>query len=810
MLLNNFRVLLLLALFGVSLTSFAQCFDIETILVAACDSGGATPDEGFNEMVRFKVGPTAINTSTMTVSFPSNTWQGLIQNATTAAKVIQLNNQIAALGGCAQLLQPTGGVLPANAKVILVTSQNFSVSANVFGPISQNMYIIFQNNTTQTGGHFGNFGATSPRTLTISFGTCTDTVTYDRSLLVTTAGVPGGGDGSSVNFTPAGVASYFNLGCFAPIDPFTVDAGTVSSTPCAGTTINLVGSAQGYTAVQWTATSGTFGSANSLSSSYTIPSSATGNVQLNLTATNACGATVSDNVTFSVATATVPNFSSTLSLCTGTTAPTLNATSPNGIAGTWNPSTISNTTGNTYVFTPNSGQCATTANTVVTVSSSITPDFAPSLAVCSGATAPTLNATSPNGISGTWNPSTISNTTGNTYVFTPTAGQCATTANTVVSITAQTTPNFAPTLAVCSGATAPTLNATSPNGISGSWNPSTISNTTGNTYVFTPTAGQCATTANTVVTVSNSITPNFAPTLSLCLGATAPTLNATSPNGISGTWNPSTISNTTGNTYVFTPNAGQCATTANTVVTVSSSITPDFAPTLAVCSGATAPTLNATSPNGISGTWSPATISNTTGNTYVFTPNSGQCATSVNTVVTVSSSITPNFATTLTLCSGAPAPALNASSPNGIAGTWSPSTISNTTGNTYVFTPNSGQCATSANTVVSITAPTVPNFVTTLALCTGATAPPLNASSPNGIAGTWSPSTISNTTGNTYVFTPTSGQCATTANTVVSITAQTTPNFATTLALCSGATAPTLNATSPNGISGTWSPATIS
>ena len=523
MLLKSLRVLLLFAVFLFASKSYGQCFDIETILVAACDSGGATPDEGFNEMVRFKVGPAAINTSTMIVNFPSNTWQGLIQNSVTAAKVIQLNNQIAALGGCAQLLQPTAGVLPANAKVILVTSQNFSVSANVFGPISQNMYIIFQNNTTQTGGHFGNYGSSSFRTLTMSFGACTDTVTYDRSLLVTTAGLPGGGNGSSVNFTPAGIASYFNVGCFAPVDPFTVDAGTVAITPCAGNTINLAGTAQGYSNLQWSATSGAFGSANSLSSTYTVPSNATGTIQLTLTATNTCGTVISDVVNFSVAAATVPNFSTTLALCSGAPAPALNATSPNGISGTWSPTTINNTTGNTYVFTPNSGQCATTANTVVTVSSSNTPDFSPTLALCSGAPAPTLNATSPNGISGTWNPTTISNSTGNTYVFTPNSGQCATTANTLVSITAQTTPNFATTLALCSGAPAPALNVTSPNGISGTWNPTTINNTIGNTYVFTPTAGQCANSVNTVVTISPSSMQTA--TYSICLNASGQAIN---------------------------------------------------------------------------------------------------------------------------------------------------------------------------------------------------------------------------------------------------------------------------------------------
>ena len=93
----------------------------------------------------------------------------------------------------------------------------------------------------------------------------------------------------------------------------------------------------------------------------------------------------------------------------------------------------------------------------------------------------------------------------------------------MVSITAQTVPNFAPTLALCSGATAPTLNTTSPNGIAGTWSPATISNTAGNTYVFTPNSGQCATTANTVV----SISPNTVQTASysICLSAAGQAIN---------------------------------------------------------------------------------------------------------------------------------------------------------------------------------------------------------------------------------------------------------------------------------------------
>ncbi|MEY3501076.1 MAG: hypothetical protein RL308_2748, partial [Bacteroidota bacterium] len=116
---------------------YSQCPQIESILVDACDTG---TDEGFNEMVRFKVGTTPINTSNLSVNWPSNSWQNLVQNATTASKVATLNAQIIAAGGCGQLIEPTGGVLPANAKVILVSSFNFNVASNYFGAISDNIY----------------------------------------------------------------------------------------------------------------------------------------------------------------------------------------------------------------------------------------------------------------------------------------------------------------------------------------------------------------------------------------------------------------------------------------------------------------------------------------------------------------------------------------------------------------------------------------------------------------------------------------------------------------------------------------------
>jgi len=505
-----------------------------------------------------------------------------------------------------------------------------------------------------------------------------------------------------------------------------------------------------------------------------------------------------------------PDFPTILAFCNGATVPTLQATSPNGITGTWSPATISNTASGSYVFTPNTGQCAMPMTLNVTITNNITPDFPTALAFCNGATVPTLQATSPNGITGTWSPATISNTASGSYVFTPNAGQCATVMTLNVTINNNITPDFPITLSFCNGATVPTLQATSPNGITGTWSPATISNTASGSYLFTPNTGQCATAMTLNVTINNNITPDFPTTLAFCNGGTVPTLQATSPNGITGTWSPASISNTASGSYVFTPTAGQCATAMTLNVTINNNITPDFPTVLAFCNGGTVPALQATSPNGITGTWSPATISSTASGSYVFTPNAGQCATAITLNVTINNNIVPDFATAMTFCSGDGIPILNTTSPNGITGSWNPATISNTASGSYVFTPSAGQCATAITLNVTINNQTVPDFATTMTLCNGSMAPALVATSPNGITGTWSPAVISNTASGNYVFTPNAGQCATGATLNVTVTNSITPNFATALNLCSGAIAPVLSTTSPNGITGTWSPATIS
>ena len=188
-------------------------------------------------------------------------------------------------------------------------------------------------------------------------------------------------------------------------------------------------------------------------------------------------------------------------------------------------------------------------------------------------------------------------------------------------------------------------------------------------------------------------------------------------------------------------------------VVVSSPVTSNFALIPAFCAGTTAPALATISPNGVAGTWSPATISNIASASYVFTPT-GACNTGQTLAVTVNPVATSNFSTIPAFCAGTTAPILATTSLNGVAGTWSPATISNTASGNYVFTPTA-TCNVGQTLSVIVNPVATSNFAAIPAFCAGTTAPTLATTSPNGVAGTWSPATINNTASGSYVFTAT-------------------------------------------------------
>ncbi|MFV8326814.1 T9SS type B sorting domain-containing protein [Flavobacterium sp. ZS1P14] len=144
---------------------------------------------------------------------------------------------------------------------------------------------------------------------------------------------------------------------------------------------------------------------------------------------------------------------------------------------------------------------------------------------------------------------------------------------------------------------------------------------------------------------ASTVTPAFGPIPTFyCINQMPPILPATSTNSpaITGVWNPAAINTTTVGTtnYIFTPDPVlfPCALTKTLSVTVGP-VSPDFSD-FSICSGAPAPNLNSTSPNGITGVWSPSTIDNTTSGAYVFTPNPGQSCTA--TVKTINVTVIPS------------------------------------------------------------------------------------------------------------------------------------------------------------------------
>ena len=249
---------------------------------------------------------------------------------------------------------------------------------------------------------------------------------------------------------------------------------------------------------------------------------------------------------------------------------------PTGVNGSFdsgtNVFTISGTPtqSGTFAYTVSTvGGCnLVTLNGTIVVNPTVAATFT-SITICRG-DAVTLPSTSLESYTGTWNPATADNTQTGTYTFTPTAGQCATSGSLTITVNQPTPSTFASIAAICNGDPTPVLPATSLEGFIGTWSPSVVSNTQSGTYTFTPTAGQCASNGTVSITVNQKTTPTFNTITPLCTGETAPSLPSSSTEGITGTWTPAVIDNTTSGTYTFVPDAGQCANNGSLTVTVQS------------------------------------------------------------------------------------------------------------------------------------------------------------------------------------------------------------------------------------------------
>ena len=512
-----------------------------------------------------------------------------------------------------------------------------------------------------------------------------------------------------------------------------------------------------------------------------------------------------------------PTFNNIPVLCQGQSAPALQNTSNNSITGSWSPTTINTSSPGmtTYTFTPTSGQCASTTTISVTVSPTVTPLFSPYGPFCQGDPPTALPGTSNNGISGSWNPASISTSSQGTatYTFTPSPGQCATTQTLSVTINPSVTPTFANYGPFCIGETAPVLPGVSLNGLTGSWLPPNINTSSSGTvsYTFTPNSGQCGLQESIMITVNPEVIPAFSPVGPLCQGAPSPALPGTSLDGINGSWSPATINTSTPGTttYTFTPLPGQCAGSASLSVTINSINNPLFNSFGPYCQGDSPAPLPVSSINGIPGSWNPSAINTTTpGSTmYSFTPDPGQCANPYNTMIQVDPQTIPAFDAIPVLCQFSVPPSLPTLSNNGISGQWAPSTIfTGISGTqTYIFNPAPGECAQVMTTDITVIQEVTPQFDFDQNLCQFETPPILPATSLEGISGSWNPAVIS--TGSigafNFTFTPSTGSCVTSPQVQINVAPNVTPALPSLGPFCTN-DPPVFLPVVVSGISGIW------
>lgn len=345
-----------------------------------------------------------------------------------------------------------------------------------------------------------------------------------------------------------------------------------------------------------------------------------------------------------------------------------------------------------------------------------------------------------------------------------------------------------------------------------SWNTTPVQTTataTGlapGTYTVTVyDAGACTQPLTQTVVVGSggaTTTPTFTQVAPICSGGSF-TLPTTSTNGITGTWSPA-INNTSTTTYTFTPTAGQCANTTTMSVTVNPLTTPTFTQLGPFCQGSTATAFSNSSLEGINGVWGPPGINTGTigTTTYIFVPNTGQCAVNQSMAITVNPLLTPIFSQQSPICIGDNF-ILPVQSINGVNGTWSPA-INNNATTTYTFTPTIGQCATTQTMTVVVGPPSSPTFNPIGPLCVGNSfGLPLN--SLEGFTGTWSPA-LNNQTTTTYTFTPNTGQCALTGSLEVIINPNPTIQINESPEICEGQSTTLTTSTSATGGTYSWQP----
>lgn len=175
---------------------------IGSIMVDACDGG--TSCEGRNEFITLRTGSSPVSISDLEINYPDvgtsggDTYCSTVANSpcdntiTTNSTYVTSLNTLAS--PCNPFLDPPGGIIPANANVIVFSGNgpNFTYDFSTLCASGITYYAIFANNTSDCNGRFGNGGSCTNclRDLFIRNRAtgCTDTTYYVQSSLSSSNG----------------------------------------------------------------------------------------------------------------------------------------------------------------------------------------------------------------------------------------------------------------------------------------------------------------------------------------------------------------------------------------------------------------------------------------------------------------------------------------------------------------------------------------------------------------------------------------------------------------------------------------------
>ncbi|GEM_PF-2218521 len=421
--------------------------------------------------------------------------------------------------------------------------------------------------------------------------------------------------------------------------------------------------------------------------------------------------------------------------------------SEEAVEGTWSPAFDPNNS-QTYIFTPNEGECFDQISREIIIIPAETPIFSLSSTLCEDESFE-LPSVSDNGIEGEWNPPEVDNSV-NSYEFTPAEDECAEIIQIEFEFIPIEEPDFDLPDSICEGDELD-FPLISTNDIPGEWSPE-FDNQNSGTYVFTP-ENECFPEFSIDIEVQDIVVFDFDLNEEICENFSNDfEFPISSNNGFSGSWSPDFDSDNS-NTYTFIPDDVDCFEEFSIFIDIISAETPIFNLPEEVCEGEDLE-LPTVSENGIQGTWN-TDFDNSTTTTYIFTPSEEECANEFSLTIEVIENIVPVFNLPEEVCENEDFQ-LPTLSENNIEGTWNP-IVGEAEDDIYIFTPADGECALNLSVEIQFILVDTPEFDLPDQICAGELIE-LPTTSNNGIVGTWEPSFNPDET-TTYTFTPSTETC---------------------------------------------------